>query len=280
MDRNRFDTLTRVVSARQSRRTALATLLGAALLGRDPGTALARGKRRGKLRAQATAGARPQDSASCYPGTRCTPGKGRNNSGCDFSGSTAFFERDVRGSNLSNANFTGADLRGANFKASNLSGACFVDVSLRGATLDGSVNLHKAIFCRAIMPDGSRDDSGCDQGSLCCPTCTDDDSCAEGETCCGGWCIPAECPPTGATCRRADDCMPRPCFNHYCFNGTCQWDYWGNGVRDRRCPAQNPVCSFGRCGCLSSADCQDGRVCCISRGQPPFGVCLPNCPTA
>ena len=97
MDRSQFDLLARLVSSSQSRRSALAALLGAALLGRDPGVTLAKGKRKVKVQAKAKAKAKP-----CYPGTTCTPGKGKNTSGCDFSGSTAFFERDVRGSNLSN----------------------------------------------------------------------------------------------------------------------------------------------------------------------------------
>ena len=47
-------------------------------------------------------------SKSCYPGgTTCVPGKGKNTSGCDFTNSTAFFQGDFRGANLSNGNFSG-----------------------------------------------------------------------------------------------------------------------------------------------------------------------------
>jgi hypothetical protein len=166
MDRNQLDTLARSIAAKQSRRAAVATLLGATLLGRTPDAA-ARNTRRSRVRAQAKAKAKP-----CYPGTSCTPGKGKNTSGCDFSNSTSFIEKDVRGSNLSNANFTNADAWGADFRGANLSGACFVDATLFGAKLGASVNLGGAIFCRTMMPDGSVDNSGCDKATACCPTTT------------------------------------------------------------------------------------------------------------
>ena len=111
-----------------SRRAALVTLLGAALLRHDPTGVLAKG--RGKVKSQAKAKAKVK---VCNPGTRCTPGKGRNTSGCDFSGSTAFFAGDFRGSNLSNSNFTGAHLAEADFRGANLSGACLVGTDLQGS---------------------------------------------------------------------------------------------------------------------------------------------------
>jgi hypothetical protein len=174
MDRDRFDGLARLVSAnsKPSRRGMLAAVLGAVAFGRQPAASPAkrRSRRRGKVGAQAKTKA-VAAAPICYPGgAACVPGRGRNNSGCDFSGSTVFVDKDARGSNLSNANFRDADAYGADFRGANLSGACFVDASLYGAKLGASVNLHGAVFCRTVMPDGSIDDSGCDNGTPCCPT--------------------------------------------------------------------------------------------------------------
>jgi hypothetical protein len=177
MDRGQFDALARLVSTKKSRRTALAAVLGAALLGHDPDAAAARARARrrgrGRMRAQATV-------ETCYPGTRCTPGKGRNNSGCDFSGTTIFQNRNVRGANLSNSNFTGADLAGADFRGANLSGACFVDANLTGARLGASVNLDNAVFCGTFMPDGSFNNDDCERPTACCPTKCSDGGCPPG----------------------------------------------------------------------------------------------------
>jgi hypothetical protein len=185
MDRNQFDTLARLVSTRQSRRAALATLLGAAVLRSNPGAALAKKiKKRGRVEAAA--------ANRCYPGTRCTPGPGRNASRCDFAFSTVFRNRDVRGSNLSKSSFRGADLRGADFRGANLSGGCFVGADLLGAKLGSSVNLHKAIFCNTRMPDGSINTSGCDKTTACCSP------------------LERDCPPTTVQCYSTDsvgDCV-------------------------------------------------------------------------
>lgn len=174
MERSRFDGLARLVFATRtrSRRSALAAIVGAVALGREPAGTLAKGrsKRKRRVRAQAkTTAAIP--AAACYPGgSTCVPGRGKNNSGCDFSSSTAFVDANARGANLSNTNFRDADAYGADFRGANLSGACFVDASLFGAKLGASVNLNGAIFCRTVMPDGSIDDSGCANGAACCPT--------------------------------------------------------------------------------------------------------------
>src|SRR5262245_36045308 len=111
MDGRHFDTLARLVSSTRSRRTVIAQALGGMLLGETPVTLLAKGRKTFESRADVKA-----KSKTCYPGTNCTPGKGKNTSGCDFAGSTAFVERDVRGANLSHSNFTGADLRGTDFR--------------------------------------------------------------------------------------------------------------------------------------------------------------------
>jgi hypothetical protein len=162
MDRGQFDALARLVSNRQSRRTALATLLGAIVFRIEPASTAARRKRRGGRRISA------QAADTCFPGARCTPGKGRNTSGCDFAFSTAFRNKDVRGANLSHSNFYNADLTGADFRGANLSGGCFINANLTGARLGKSVNLHNAVFCRTTMPNGTLDTSGCEGTTPCC----------------------------------------------------------------------------------------------------------------
>jgi hypothetical protein len=169
MDHDRFDALARQVftTARRSRRATLAAAFGAALLRHDPGTVLAR--KTGKRGTASAAAADP-----CYPNTRCTPGKGKNTSRCDFAFSTLFTNKDVRGANLSQSSFAGADLRGADFRGANLSGGCFASADLTGAKLGASVNRHGAIFCNTTMPDGTIDNSGCEGETPCCHLRTQD----------------------------------------------------------------------------------------------------------
>jgi hypothetical protein len=260
MDRGQFDALARFVSTKGSRRTALAAVLGAALLGRDPAAALGKGK---KVKAQAKAKAKP-----CYPGTNCTPGKGKNTSGCDFSNSTIFHTKDARGANLSNSKFTLADLGGADFRGANLSGGCFVDASLLGATLGSSVNLGKAIFCNTVMPDGSINNSGCDRGTACCPTTCQGDSCPPGgcnllDELCGalaGPCCAGQGTCTGgvfSTCQTS--CFANfqcteafPTYDVQCTNAICMYKTCNH---DSDCPHSNLCCQ------VVNQCCIDGQVC-------------------
>lgn len=163
MDHERFDYLARQVfgGAPRSRRVAIAAVLGAVIALPEGGEVRARTPRRQRT-ANAAAASR------CYPGTKCTPGKGKNASRCDFSNSTIFKNRDVRGANLSSANFFGADLTGADLRGANLSGSCFIGADLQGARLGSSVNLHGAVFCRTRMPNGAIDNSGCAGATPCC----------------------------------------------------------------------------------------------------------------
>jgi hypothetical protein len=85
MEREHVDTLARRGSTQHSRRAALATRLGAAVLGRVPPPLLAKGKHRGQVNAQCKAKAQ---GTTCDPGANCTPGRGKNASGCDCSFST------------------------------------------------------------------------------------------------------------------------------------------------------------------------------------------------
>lgn len=164
MDREHFDDIARILGSRRPRRAALAALAAAASLGRTSAPAKLLAKRKGKKQRKT-----PTGPSQCYPGTRCIPGSGRDNAGCDFSVSTTFRGRDASGSQLSRTSFRGSDLSGADLQGSDLGGACLVGANLEGAKLGPSVDLDGAIFCNTVMPDGSRNDSGCEETTACCP---------------------------------------------------------------------------------------------------------------
>lgn len=180
MDHDRFDKLARLVfvgvTSRQSRRTAVAAIVGAALLRPDLDAVLARknkaNKNKKKNRAKGKASA--EAPSPCYPSTKCTPGPGRYTARCDFSSSSTLKNQNVRGSNLSYSSFRGANLSGADFRGANLGGSCFVGADLLGAKLGTSVNLSGAIFCDTRMPDGSINTSGCNKTTECCRLLTRD----------------------------------------------------------------------------------------------------------
>ena len=187
---------------------------------------LAQGRGRGRVKAQAKAKAKTKP---CYAGANCTPGKGRNTSGCDFTDSRAFFEGDFRGSNLSNNNFTGAVLARGDFRGANMSGSCLVGANLHEAKLGSSVNLGDAIFCQTLMPDGSLNNRDCDKGTRCCPT----PGVCEGEACEGGTCVPPHnwCSIFGNPCCQGRVCTPTlsspfltTCQKHCETQSDCQDD--------------------------------------------------------
>jgi hypothetical protein len=187
MNREHFDALTRFVSTTSSRRGALAALLGAAFLHQGPGLDDTEARRRRKRKRKAKRRRRrlkrrthvvfipvlpppPPPQPACFTGKNCNfPGPGVVSENCNFSGSTTFVDLDVQGAILNGANFTDADASGTNFHGVLLKGACFVGADLFGATIDESTLLEGAIFCNTTMPDGSLNNTGCNQGTACCP---------------------------------------------------------------------------------------------------------------
>ena len=274
MERSRFDGLARLVFATRtrSRRSALAAIVGAVALGREPAGTLAKGrsKRKRRVRAQAkTTAAIP--AAACYPGgSTCVPGRGKNNSGCDFSSSTAFVDANARGANLSNTNFRDADAYGADFRGANLSGSCFVKANLRNAKLGSSVNVGGAIFCRTLMPDGSINDRDCGKGTACCPTPT---------VCAGEACGPEDCVPNSDICTLLWFGNPC-CSDQVCTTGivplvtTCQLPCSTQQQCRDLDPSGRLVCANDAIGCTyigtcctqkecdSDADCPSPSTCC------------------
>lgn len=247
MDRERFDALARLLAATGSRRGAIGALIGAGLLGtgleaearkrngnrrggggkgkdRDKDKDKDRGKGNGKTKDRKKRAQAEQIPARCCSTGNCTPGKGKNLFKCCYEdGNVA--NKNFSGANLGQANFTNANASGANFQAANLGQACLVDANLTGAKTNSSTNLGGAIFCRTIMPDGSINDSGCDNGTRCCPTCIE-----EGEVCgdgIGGDCCPdTVCCDDVCTDTQSDDANCGECGNvceepETCQNGEC-----------------------------------------------------------
>ena len=79
--------------------------------------------------------------------TTCTPGAGKNLSGCDFSGQRLAYA-SFQNSNLAGANFSNAMLNSAHFEGANLVGAYFNGASLAG-TVMSNVNAESASFSQA-----------------------------------------------------------------------------------------------------------------------------------
>lgn len=278
MDEARVDAIAKLIAARGSRRCALALLAGSALLHLDPAESLAkndrtRKRRRRKRRRQGNAGTIP---ASCYPGPSCLIGPGSDLEGCDFTGSTAFQQRDLRGAKLTNVNLTRVDARLADFQGADLGGACIVEANLLGAALDGS-DLRNAIFCNTIMPDGTINMSGCEAATACCPTCSGDDCVLPGAR-------GATCAPVGNICSVpfGDPCCPnsectRPVPSKYFFltmcmsnicSTTAQCAAWfpnqdvtceKRGLID--CPQLADKCCKKKV-CDADSDCPIGHNCC------------------
>ena len=277
MDRGLFDALTRLVASRQSRRAAIAALLGAMLPGHHPAATLARRRKRkqkGHDQEEPSPGAGP-----CFPGTHCQPTRGGAHAGCDFGVSAALRGRNMRGAVLSGANFTLADLRGADFRGAVLDGACLLGANLAGAVIDETTVLGDAIFCRTIMPDGSLNNSGCEQGTACCPTiCQGDDcaSCSDYRNDCSVL-KSSPCCTTDAICTPSADPLVATCQRRCTTDDEC------TAIDpDLTCKINVGLCPFiGDCctakDCSSDADCQSqlccSGLCCFGGQKCTDGIC-------
>jgi hypothetical protein len=273
MDRERFDALARLLATTGSRRVAFGALLGAGLAGTGLETKARKDKeRKGRKRKDKTRKGKGRqkvrsEAASCCSDSLCTPGKGKNLKKCcyvddDVSG------RNFSGANLSKASFIDTDATDADFRRANLGNACFVDSDITGARVDDSTNLDGAIFCRTQTETGENN-SGCDLGTPCCPTCDEDHPCDDGDVCCRGRCIPGNCCDNGEqstcgqdsiccdnTCREGDCCAAADCPNLTCQRRRCQDNQCTYtavlGETGPRCPNQRICCQ----------DAQGNPVCC------------------
>lgn len=188
--------------------------------------------------------------AGCYPGSPCVPGPGANLTGCDFEDSSTLKVGCVN-CNLSKANLTEAIVVDADLSGADLTDACLVDADFNGANLAGATT-SGAVFCRTTLPDGSIDNSGCANGTDCCPTCQEIGSiCGGGLSgdCCGG----AACVNGACTCPAA---KPHDCA------GVCR-----ECCADHQCPSNV---------CCDNACCASGDVC--ATGTEPDACCIPDPP--
>ena len=212
------------------------------------------GKRRGDQERARSKNQQRQDAkpalakAACYGGSNCTPGPGKNLSTCNFAGSSTLKGKNLKGANLGNASVARGDASGANLQGANLGGTCLVDARLTGAKINSSTNFAAAIRCRTTMPDGSINNSGCNLGTTCCPTCDAAHPCPGEQICCNG------------RCRGGDCCTDAECTDPeapICLNFTCS-----PCTTNRQC-GSGRVCCDGQCqsgNCCDEGDCQD-RAC-------------------
>jgi hypothetical protein len=287
VDDGRFDDMARHLS---SRRTALGGLLVGLLIpleaaSRKKGRARqnkGKGKRKGAGKDQHHAVAQAD---SCWRAGACIPKKGANVSQCNLAGYAPPATLDCTGCNVSRANLRGASLRGAKFPKANLSGSCLVDADLTGATFANNTNLANAIFCRTTMPDGNVNDSGCNAGTPCCPTCDAAHLCSSG--CCNTAAGACGACPNGWTCGGGG--TPGVCG---CTAATCgslgkQCGSWPDGCGGTlscgNCPSgATQTCNAGACATCSAtcpAECfmclqlVDGSSLCADN----FGLACVNC---
>ena len=292
MERGQFDALARLIAAQRSRRSAIAALLGATVLGplsssvaarrkgndrnrRDGGKSSSKRKSKDKPRGNSKSKRRTAkdrkarttaaEATRCCSTGNCTPGKGKNLQKCCYQGQN-LTGKIFQGANLGSANFAGATLTSANLQGANAGQACFVDAVLTGVKTNASTNLGGAIYCRT-QTDRGENNSGCDKGTPCCPTCDAANPCGADEVCCSGRCLAGNCCDNndrstcgdgafccGNTCVTGDCCAAADCPNEICQRRACA---------DNSC-VYTPV--FGeqgpRCQTICCEDEQDEPVCC------------------
>jgi hypothetical protein len=267
VDRRHFDSLARLIAAKGSRRSAIATLVAAAVLGSVPNEEAFGRDHKSRRRKR-----RRRRNRTCYPGARCVLGQNGNGERCDFSGSAAFQDADLRFANLAHANLSNINAMRADLRGADLRGACIVESILFEAQL-GTAKLDGAIFCNTVMPDGTINTSGCEQATSCCPACV------------SGECPPQKtCAPLGNICTLTlwgDACCP----NTYCAPPIPSKYFWLTWCQDKGCttqaqcderfPGLDVECEKGgefTCPGIADTCCRNKR--CANNGEcPKSGVC-------
>jgi hypothetical protein len=259
MDRERFDALARLLGRAGSRRAALGALAGAAVGAGAMGVSAKKGKKKKKKKKAA-------QPLTCFGTLLCEfPSDGQDFENCDLSGTNIghcngcnFRRADLSETDLREGGFQGVSFRNANLSYANLedadvSGASFRDACLYGASFFGAnidgADFRGALLCGTTLPDGSIDDSGCDDVDACCPSaqsvctagCLKDADCPLGSVCCDGVC-----------CGGIYSCEPRASGG-----GSVCVDIGVGGcsepcVKDADCPAKwacvdDGFCDFNHC---------------------------------
>jgi hypothetical protein len=296
MDRDRFDTLARLLATSGSRRVTLGILLGVLVgptaaeaarkrrkdrskddgrdrdQGRSRDQALqseGRGKKRRKKKKKrgGSGHSQPSPPPDCCGTKQCAdPEPGSTSAGCDYAG-RSFAGQDhngslFRGIDGREANFIGTDNRGSVFAEACLQGARFRRARLGGSTW-GDACLFGADFTGA---DFGGDLTLFDDARFCGTRMPDDSvndrDCNRATACCraelGG----------GDPCQDAADCADQPCQTKTCQNGQCAY----TPVIDGPDPG-------GECGANASGHCCEGVCCDLGATEcNPLGLCcVPNC---
>jgi hypothetical protein len=322
MDRDRFDALARLLATEGSRRTALGAALGTALLGTTPAIAAKKNKKKRKRKQKQRRRRRNRQNQpqTCFGTDICEfPSDGQEFENCNLAGTDIptcdgcdFRRADLGEADLSEGSFQGVSFRNANLRGANLEGAdvsgasfreaCLADTNLFGANTDGA-HFGGAILCNTVLPDGTVDDSGCDDTDECCPPCLE-----AGDTCVsGGCCGNLECCPNeeGSVCvnlnsneQNCGECGNACPENAVCDQGVCGCDEGffpcdGQCIADDQCCTSEDCCSPLVCNtstneCAlpcggSTCDAATEKCCvdtciayedCCTVGEE--GVCLPN----
>ena len=277
MDRVRFDALTRLLAAGGSRRGVLGALLGGTLLGGLEAAAKKKNKNKNKRKNKN----KQQSDDTCFGTLECEfPSDGKDFedcyfenanvgscNGCNFRGADLGYADLTEGS-YQGASFRSAGLRNAYLDYSDVSGASFRDACLNrtsflGANIDGA-DFRGAFLCDTQMPDGSIDDSGCDNLPDCCPPCIfAGKPCGDGifGECCDSVCDGGVCV---AECFKDTDCDGGSvCCNNQCFIGDC--------CTDSQCEPFGNQCVSFECVCGDGPAClQSTRCCGLPEDDIPF----------
>jgi hypothetical protein len=263
--------------------------------GKDRRKAKAKAKSKQREQSASPAQEAPASSeAACFGGSPCSPAAGANLAKCDFGGSSALRNANLQRSNLDSANLRGADASGAVLFSANMAKTCLVDANLRGAQANGTTNWLGAVYCRTTMPNGTTNNSGCNQGTNCCPTCDAAHPCPASQVCCNGrcragdCCTNAQCPDPAkpvcvnnrcAPCTTSQQCgAGKVCCGGRCRSGNCCGDGDCANRPDRPCQTKRCDPTTSTCGYMPLADgtaCDDGDACTLGdtcRG----GACVPG----
>jgi hypothetical protein len=311
VDRDRFDSLTRVLATTPSRRAALGALLAASVAA-VPGLTDARNKK-SKNRKKDRKNARKKTPAVAAPAVEASisaeavvcqpPRHSANLSGCNYNND------DLSGADLSSSRMVGTSFRGTNLCGADLSSSQLKNADFRGFAAGNVTNLTNAdlhssgcagiltnsrtIFCNTIGCDGEVINPDCAATCACTPTtCAEEgvecgvipDGCGETLTC--GPCSAPEvcCLGSGLTCATSGTCnacldtCPDRCgvCNLLADGSTLCGSGAGSGTSCSPCTSDDECAGEQRCilGWIFRENSQTNTISQICNVSLPVGGCV------
>jgi hypothetical protein len=300
MDRGHFDAWTRLLASPGSRRTALAALLSAALLGHAEPLLAHRAKKKGKRKNRRRKKRGPAEVQVCRNGETllvprdavpgillaggtqgaCAPAVGAIAPAPVAPGGPGSCANPGPSSNLSGCNFDNRDLAGidlhgsrmvqTSFRGADLCGADLHGSTLTGADFRGSTGLGRATnLFRADLGSSSCNGIQFDERTLFCRTRTcsgaiRDDNCPAGVDPQDVCCVNEDCPdPKVCVDHQCVPCGPANCPNGCCTpEGECRVnDAFACGAGGVSCGVECP----GNQACLNG-ECVSCAVVCPNAG--------------